>query len=135
MHKERPPQKAVFTVDDFEGFDEDAKHEAIVRVEAIGAENVPHIDSEGIVIEFGQSDKEVSLASGQTVRALVEGLITRPTVEEFDEAAAIAHQKPQSTEKRIADQMKTLPRYRAVFLGEGRTRPIIIALADRPSAG
>jgi DNA phosphorothioation-dependent restriction protein DptH len=33
-------------------------------------------------------------------------------------------------EKRVADQMKTLPRYRAVFLAEGKLKPTTVALEE-----
>lgn len=97
-HKEKSPQKAVFSVDDFEDIDDGAKFEVIVRVDAVGADGVSLAESEGFVLEFGLTEEIVSVASGQIVRAMVEGVISRGTYEDFADAADKAHLQPQATQ-------------------------------------
>ena len=43
VHKDRPPQRAVFGVEDFEDLDPDAKFEAFVQVSAIAADGVESV--------------------------------------------------------------------------------------------
>jgi DNA phosphorothioation-dependent restriction protein DptH len=98
VHKEKSPQKVVFKAEDFEDFEDRAKFEAVVRIEAIGSDAVSPAESEGFVLELGSTEERVSLASGQIVRAIVEGVISRTTLEEFEEAAEKAHLAPQATQ-------------------------------------
>jgi len=86
-HKKANPQKAAFTAEDFEEFDESAKFEAFVRVSVLGRDDVDPQDTEEFLLEFGEAEGKAESTSGKVVRCLVEGAITLATSEEFREAA------------------------------------------------
>jgi DNA phosphorothioation-dependent restriction protein DptH len=125
-HKEKSPQKVIFRADDFADFDDAAKFEAVVRVEAIGADGVLPAESEGFVLEFGQTQEKVSLASGQIVRAIVEGVISRTTFAEFEDSAEKAHLAPHATQDKKG--------YVSWRVGSGRgvrvIRPVLIRMIE-----
>ena len=126
-HKEKSPQKAVFSVDDFEDIDDGAKFEVIVRVEAVGADGVSLAESEGFVLEFGLTEEKVSVASGQIVRAMVEGVISRGTYEDFADAADRAHLQPQATQDKKGYISWRVGGARGVRV----IRPLLIRMAER----
>ena len=97
-HKEKSPQKAVFSTEEFEEFDEGSKYEAVVRIEAVGSSDIVPIETEAFLIEFGKAEEKVSVASGHIVRTLVEGLIIKSNEIEFEESANKAHLPPWSTQ-------------------------------------
>jgi DNA phosphorothioation-dependent restriction protein DptH len=84
-HKEKQPQKATFTIEDFAEFDETQRFEAFVRVTAV-SEGVAAVDSEEFILEFGQVVDASTSASGQIVRTLVEGAIELSEREAFEVA-------------------------------------------------
>ena len=97
-HKDRPPQKAVFSSEDFEDFDLDAKFEAFVRVAAVAAEGVETVQSEEFVLEFGQVATKTTAASGHIVRTLADGAIAIATRAAFDEAIKDGYLPPRSSQ-------------------------------------
>ncbi len=90
-HKEKGPQKTVFTLEDFEDLDESARFEASVRVAAVGQPNVRTEPSEEFVLEFGVHEGVVSSTAGSKVRSLVEGAVTIDSRENFDAAIKDLH--------------------------------------------
>ena len=90
-HRDKSPQKAVFSLEDFEDLDSDAKFEAFVRVAAIAADGVEPVESEEIVLEFGQAETQTTASSGQIVRTLADGAIAIATRAEFDEVIKDGH--------------------------------------------
>src|SRR5262249_424832 len=84
-------QKAVFSSEDFEDFDLDAKFEAFVRVAAVAVDGVEAVQSEEFILEFGQVATKTTAGSGQVVRALADGAIAIATRAAFDEAIKDGH--------------------------------------------
>jgi DNA phosphorothioation-dependent restriction protein DptH len=74
-HRDHRTQQVAITVDDFEDLEGTEKFDAIVEVAAIGFEHVAPVQSEPFTLEFGQTAKPLTSASGQEVRTLVEGAI------------------------------------------------------------
>jgi hypothetical protein len=95
-HKDRPPQKAVFSWEDFEDFDPDAKFEAFVRVSSLAPDGVDAVQSEEFILEFGQAETKTTTGSGQVVRTLADGAIA--TRAAFDEAIKDGHLPPRCSE-------------------------------------
>jgi len=86
-HNGRSPQKAVFTQDDFEDIEENARFEAQVFIRALG-ENTCEAISEDFVLCFGETDKPAKSSAGKVF----------PTL-----ALAIAHIAPDNDAfKRLA---------------------------------
>ena len=84
-HTGKDPQRCAFTIDDFE-LEEGAKFEAVVRVKAVGNEEIEAI-SEDFSSFFGESSEKTKSSSGTIVeRALVEGAIGIENKEDFDNA-------------------------------------------------
>jgi DNA phosphorothioation-dependent restriction protein DptH len=99
VHKDRPPQRAVFGVEDFEDLDPDSKFEAFVQVSAVSAEGVEAVRSEEeFVLEFGRAAGKASAASGPVFRTLSEGAISIATRALFDEAIVDGHRPPLALE-------------------------------------
>ena len=90
-HRDKSPQKAVFSLEDFEDLETDAKFEALVRVAAVAADDVEPVESEEFVLEFGQAEARTTAASGQIVRTLADGAIAIATRAEFDEVIKDGH--------------------------------------------
>jgi DNA phosphorothioation-dependent restriction protein DptH len=85
-HRDHRSQQVAITVDDFEDLEGDEKFDAIIEVTAIGLDHVTPVQSEAFTLEFGETIKQLTSASGQEVRTLVEGAISvsdRPTFEHF----------------------------------------------------
>jgi hypothetical protein len=97
-HRDKSPQKAVFSVEDFEELDSDAKFEAFVRVAVVGADGVAPVDSEEIVLQFGQIPATTTTGSGQIVRTLADGAIAIATRAGFDEVIKDGHLPPRASE-------------------------------------
>ena len=74
-HRDHRTQQVAITVDDFEDLEGTEKFDAVVEVAAIGFEHVAPVQSEPFTLEFGQTAKLLTSASGQEVRTLVEGAI------------------------------------------------------------
>lgn len=86
-HSGRSPQKAVFTQDDFEDIEENARFEAQIFIRALG-ENTCEAISEDFVLCFGETDKPAKSSAGKVF----------PTL-----ALAIAHIAPDNDAfKRLA---------------------------------
>ena len=63
VHKDRPPQRAVFGPEDFEDLDPDAKFEAFIQVSVVAADGVESVRSdEEFILEFGQGTGKTSVA-------------------------------------------------------------------------
>ncbi|HEV7301654.1 MAG TPA: hypothetical protein VGN72_19990 [Tepidisphaeraceae bacterium] len=89
-HAERSPQRIVFTNEDFNDLDEDARFEARVRITAVGAEGVEPAESDEFLLYFGQEvpSKGITAGAGKPVRAAVEGAITLLDAAAFDDACS-----------------------------------------------
>lgn len=96
--RDRAPQKAVFSLEDFEDFDLEAKFEAFVRVAAIASDRVDPVQSEEFILEFGQVSAKPTAGSGQIVRTMADGAIAIPTRAGFDEAIKDGHLPPRCSE-------------------------------------
>ena len=97
--RDRPPQRAVFSSEDFDDFDLDAKFEAFVRVTAVTTDGVAAAQSEEFILEFGQGGHGGTTASsGHIVRTLADGAIAIATRAGFDEAIKDGHLPPRSSE-------------------------------------
>ncbi len=83
-HRDHGLQQVSITVDDFEELEGTEKFDAIVEVNAIGQDNVVPVQSEAFTLEFGKTDKQLTSASGQEVRTLVEGAISVSERAAFD---------------------------------------------------
>lgn len=83
-HRENPPQKINFSVDDFEELDEASKFTAQVVVRAVGADGVEDAKSEEFNIVFGDVGTQTAhQGSGDTYRCAVEGAINLESREEL----------------------------------------------------
>ncbi len=87
-HRDKPQQQVAIGIESFEDLEGDEKFEALVQISAIGLEDVEPILSEQFSIEFGTTTKDLSAASGQLVRTLVEGAISAPDRSRFEELVA-----------------------------------------------
>jgi hypothetical protein len=99
-HKERGPQRAVFSLEDFEDLDANAKFEAFVQIAAVGVEGAEAQRTEECVLEFGQASGKAAASSGQIVRTLVDGAIAIGARAEFGEAVTEGHLPLRVTEDR-----------------------------------
>ena len=97
-HKDRSPQQTVFSFDDFEELDDDAKFEAFVEVSAVSAEGVQPQRTEEFQLEFGHASEKASAGSGRVERTLVDGAISFPDRAAYDEAIAGGHLAPRAAE-------------------------------------
>jgi hypothetical protein len=98
-HKPKPPQKAVFTLDDFDELDETARFEALIRASAPGHPNVSTADSEEFILEFGIHEGSVSSTAGRVVRGMAEAAITLETRESFDATIKDLHTRVHEDKK------------------------------------
>jgi DNA phosphorothioation-dependent restriction protein DptH len=87
-HAAKKLQSVVFTNEDFGDLDENARYEAKVRISAVGVKMVEPAESDEFLLCFGEKppDKTVTAGTGKAIRSPVEGAITLPTEEEFDQA-------------------------------------------------
>nr|WP_246642132.1 MULTISPECIES: ATP-binding protein [Rhizobium] len=76
LHRDHKTQQVAITLDDFEELEGNEKFDAVVEVAAIGLEQVTPVQSEPFTLEFGKTIKQLTSASGQEVRTLVEGAIS-----------------------------------------------------------
>jgi DNA phosphorothioation-dependent restriction protein DptH len=97
-HKEKGPQRAVFSIEYFEHLNADAKFEAFVQVSAIGVQDVESVQSEEFVLEFGKAEGKSSATSGKVERSLVDGAIVIASRAAFDDALLNGHIAPRVTE-------------------------------------
>ena len=63
-HSGKSPQKVVFTQDDLEELDENARFEAQVVIRALG-ERLCEAESEDFILRFGESDKQTGSSAGR----------------------------------------------------------------------
>lgn len=89
-HTGKNPQKCAFTLDDFE-LEEGAKFEAVVRIRAIGYDEIEEL-TEDFLLLFGNVPERAGSSVGHVVRALVEGAIMLDDREMFEAACS----NPQS---------------------------------------
>jgi hypothetical protein len=99
-HRDKSPQKAVFSLEDFdENLDPDAKFEAFVRVAAVAADDVEPDESVEFVLEFGQvAEATTTKNSGQIVRTLADGMIGIASRDSFDAVVKDGHLPPRASE-------------------------------------
>lgn len=83
-HRDHRTQQVVITVDDFEELEGTEKFDATIEVTAVGLEGVGAVRSEAFVLQFGDTVKQLTSASGQEVRTLIEGAINVPDRDAFD---------------------------------------------------
>jgi len=87
-HRDHRSQQVTITVDDFEELEGDEKFDAIVQVAAVGLDLVIPVQSEAFTLEFGETLKQLTNASGQEVRTLVEGAISVSDRQLFEQLVA-----------------------------------------------
>jgi DNA phosphorothioation-dependent restriction protein DptH len=90
-HKDRQPQQAAFSLEDFEELDADAKFEAYVQITALGSEGVEPQSTEEFLLEFGRATEKTVAGSGRIERTLVDGAISFAARADFEEAIASGH--------------------------------------------
>jgi DNA phosphorothioation-dependent restriction protein DptH len=84
-HRDHRSQQVSITADDFEDLEGTEKFDAVVEVSAIGQDNVVPVQSEAFTLEFGEMVKQLTSASGQEVRTLVEGAVSVGDRDVFDQ--------------------------------------------------
>lgn len=99
-HRDHKTQQVAITVDDFEDLEGTEKFDAIVEVAVIGLENVAPLQSEPFTLEFGATIKQLTSASGQEVRTLVEGAISVNDRAAFEQLVA----GPGAAERPVEDR-------------------------------
>ena len=87
-HRDHKTQQISITVDDFEDLEGNEKFDAVVEVAAVGLEGVAPVQSEPFTLEFGETIKQLTSASGQEVRTLVEGAISVSDRATFEQLVA-----------------------------------------------
>jgi DNA phosphorothioation-dependent restriction protein DptH len=97
-HRERQPQQAVFSLEDFDELDTNSKFEAFVQVTALGADDVESQRTEEFQLEFGKAPERAAAGSGRIERTLVDGAISFASRTDYDEAIAEGHMPPRTTE-------------------------------------
>lgn len=96
-HRDKPQQQVAIGIESFEELEGDEKFEAVVQVAAVAIEDVAPVQSEPFSLEFGSAIKDLSIASGQLVRTLVEGAIGAPDRARFEQL--VASSKPAEDKK------------------------------------
>lgn len=100
-HRDRPPQQAVFSLEDFEDLDADGKFEAFVLVTPVTSDgSVEPQRTEEFQLEFGRPPERATAGSGRIERTLVNGALSLPDRAAFDEAVAAGHLPPRAGEDR-----------------------------------
>lgn len=99
-HRDHKTQQVAITVDDFEDLEGSEKFDAVVEVAAIGLEHVVPVQSEPFTLEFGETIKPLTSASGQEVRTLVEGAISVSDRAAFEQLVA----GPGAAERPVEDR-------------------------------
>jgi DNA phosphorothioation-dependent restriction protein DptH len=97
-HRDHRTQQVVITVDDFEDLEGNEKFDAVVVVEAVGQGAVGPVQTEAFTLEFGVTTKQLTSASGQEVRTLVEGAISVADRAEFDRLIGGAEARGRAVE-------------------------------------
>lgn len=90
-HRDKSQQQIAIGLESFEDLEGDEKFEAVVQISAVGVEDVEPVISEPFSLEFGTTTKDLTTASGQLVRTLVEGAIGAPDRARFEELVATSH--------------------------------------------
>lgn len=112
-HRDHRTQQVAIGVDDFEELEGTEKFDAIVEIAAVGQEEVTAVQSEAFTLEFGETIKELTSSSGQTVRTLVEGAIMIGDRAAFDQLVS----GPDAAERAVEDKKGYL-----TWRGDGSTR-------------
>jgi len=99
-HRDHRIQQVAIGVDDFEDLEGTEKFDAIVEIAAVGQEIVTPVQSEAFTLEFGETIKELTSSSGQTVRTLVEGAIVIGDRAAFDQFVS----GPNAAERAVEDK-------------------------------
>ncbi|WP_246647750.1 ATP-binding protein [Rhizobium laguerreae] len=114
-HRDHRTQQVSITVDDFEDLEGTEKFDAVVEVAAIGQDNVTAVQSEPFTLEFGEMVKQLTSASGQEVRTLVDGAVSVAERAVFDQLVTGAG----ATERAIEDKKGFL-----TWKGDASTRGV-----------
>ncbi|WP_212742100.1 ATP-binding protein [Sphingomonas sp. 3F27F9] len=125
-HKEVNPQRAVFSIEYFDHLGSDAKFEASVHISAIGATDVPAVQSEEFVLEFGEAEGKSTAVSGKVERSLIDGAIAILNRAAFDEAADVNQPASRATEDKKGFISWSLPGGRSARV----LRPTLIRQAE-----
>jgi hypothetical protein len=127
-HRDHKTQQVAITVDDFEDLEGDEKFDAVVEVSAIGLENIALVQSEPFTLEFGESLKQLTSASGQEVRTLVEGAISVGDRTAFEQIVA----GPGAAERPVEDRKGFLTwKGEAATKGARVHRPALLRTMER----
>jgi DNA phosphorothioation-dependent restriction protein DptH len=100
LHRDHKTQQVAITVDDFEDLEGNEKFDAVVEVSAIGLQHVAPVQSEPFTLEFGETIKQLTSASGQEVRTLVEGAISVSDRATFEKLVAGSSAAERTVEDR-----------------------------------
>lgn len=101
VHRNKPLQQVVFSLEDFEELEGTEKFEAFVQVAPLAAVDVEPARTEEFVLEFGESQSDGTAAgSGQIVRTLVDGAIMIKERGTFDKVVAGAPTAERAIEDR-----------------------------------
>ncbi|WP_376775587.1 ATP-binding protein [Rhizobium laguerreae] len=100
LHRDHRTQQVAITVDDFEDLEGTEKFDAVVEVSAIGLEHVAPVQSEPFTLEFGETIKQLTSASGQEVRTLVEGATSVGDRTTFEQLVA----GPEAAKRAVEDR-------------------------------
>ncbi|AHF86629.1 hypothetical protein RLEG3_12220 [Rhizobium leguminosarum bv. trifolii WSM1689] len=119
LHRDKPQQQAVFSLEDFEELEGTEKFEALVQIAPVATEGVEAVRSEEFVLEFGVSmDTGTAAGSGQVVRTLVEGAVAIKERIAFDKAVASAPGSDRASEDKKGF---------IIWKGEGSGRAVRVA--------
>jgi DNA phosphorothioation-dependent restriction protein DptH len=113
-HKQKSPQRAVFSIEAFEHLNTDAKFEALVQVSVIGMQDVAPVETEEFVLEFGEAEIKSTAGSGRVERSLVDGAIAIASRSAFDDAVASGHTTSGLTEDKKGFISWSIPGGRSV---------------------
>lgn len=116
VHRDKPQQQAIFSLDDFDEMLGTEKFEALVQIAPVAAEGVETVRTEEFVLEFGvTADAETAAGSGQIVRTLVEGALALKERTAFDKAVLEADRGSEDKKGFI------------IWKGEGGARAVRVA--------
>ena len=127
-HRDHKTQQVAITVDDFEDLEGNEKFDAVVEVAVIGLEHVTPVQSEPFTLEFGETIRQLTSASGQEVRTLVEGAISVSDRTAFEQLVA----GPGAAERPVEDRKGFLTwKGEATTKGARVHRPALLRAMER----
>lgn len=99
-HSGKPEQKVVFSAEDFEDLDENAKLEAFIEVSAAAKDATIIERTEDFIITFGEAPVSERVSSGEILRCLADGVLQAST---RDDVAKFVEQR-QKGEQALEDK-------------------------------